>query len=321
MIDVLSPCVTFNDHEGSTKSYSYVKDHEEPLGSINFVPYFDDINIDYDAGTTTTVTLHNGSKLLLTKIAEDYEPTDKHRALSVLRDTSRRGEYATGILYVEPDKQDFIELLGLVDEPLASLDAQRKVEILRYIELLRDDVRIPIVYVSHAVDEVLRLADWVVLLSKGSVTAAGGVQDIMGHAELASAGGPFQGGTVIEAKVVAQDMEDELATVAFDGGALTVSSLDALIGEPVRVRVRARDVSLALEEPRAISVQNVLRGTVSAVGEPQQGVVQVSVAVGAVTLRSRVTRRAAAQLGLAPGVNVYALVKAVSLDRQRDHDA
>src|ERR671910_1352222 len=106
MIDVLSPCVTFNDHEGSTKSYQYVKDHDEPLGEISFVPFFEDINVDYDAGTTTAVTLHNGSKLLLTKIADDYEPTDKHRALSVLRDTSRRGEYATGVLYVEPDKQD-----------------------------------------------------------------------------------------------------------------------------------------------------------------------------------------------------------------------
>jgi 2-oxoglutarate ferredoxin oxidoreductase subunit beta len=125
MIDVLSPCVTFNDHEGSTKSYSYVKDHEEPLGDVSFVPYFDDITIDYDAGTTTAVTLHNGSKLFLTKIDEDYHPTDRLRALNLLHETARRGEYATGILYVEPAKQDFIELLGLVDEPLASLPLER----------------------------------------------------------------------------------------------------------------------------------------------------------------------------------------------------
>ena len=119
MIDVLSPCVTFNDHDGSTKSYSYVKDHEEPLADVSFVPFFEDINIDYDPGTTTAVTLHNGSKLLLTKLAEDYNPTDKHRALSLLHETAARDEFATGILYVEPDKQDFVELLGLVDEPLA----------------------------------------------------------------------------------------------------------------------------------------------------------------------------------------------------------
>src|SRR5918992_2497525 len=97
MIDVLSPCVTFNDHEGSTKSYSYVKDHEEPLGDVSFVPYFDDINVDYDPGTTMAVTLHNGSKLLLTKIAEDYHPTDKMSALRLLHEYAARGEYATGI--------------------------------------------------------------------------------------------------------------------------------------------------------------------------------------------------------------------------------
>jgi molybdate transport system ATP-binding protein len=204
----------------------------------------------------------------------------------------------------------------LFDEPLASLDAHRKNEILQYIELMRDDVRIPMIYVSHAVDEVLRLADSVVLLADGKVAAAGSVQDVMGHAELASAGGPFQGGAVIEARVVAQDIQDELATVEFDGGTLSVSGLDALIGELVRVRVRARDVSIALEEPRAISVQNVLRGTVSHVGEVREGAVEVSIAVGAATIRSRVTRRAVAQLALAPGVDVYALVKAVSLERQ-----
>jgi molybdate transport system ATP-binding protein len=204
----------------------------------------------------------------------------------------------------------------LFDEPLASLDTHRKNEILQYIELMRDDVRIPMVYVSHAVDEVLRLADSVVLLAAGKVVAAGALQDIMGNAELAAAGGPFQGGTVIDAKVVAQDIDDEVATLAFEGGTLTVTSLEAFIGERVRVRVRARDVSIALEQPRAISVQNVLRGTVSHVAEPRDGVVEVAIAIGRVTLRSRVTRRAALQLALAPGVDVYALIKAVSLDRQ-----
>jgi 2-oxoglutarate ferredoxin oxidoreductase subunit beta len=125
MIDVISPCVTFNDHEGSTKSYSYVKDHEEPLGDVSFVPFFEDINVEYDPGTTTAVTLHNGSKVLLTKLADDYQPTDRVTALRLLHETASRGEYATGILYVEPAKQDFIELLGMVDEPLAFLDESR----------------------------------------------------------------------------------------------------------------------------------------------------------------------------------------------------
>ncbi|HWP98886.1 MAG TPA: 2-oxoacid:ferredoxin oxidoreductase subunit beta [Vicinamibacterales bacterium] len=125
MIDVLSPCVTFNDHEGSTKSYSYVKDHDEPLGEISFVPYFDDITVDYEPGTTTAVTLHDGSKLFLKKVAEDYDPTDKIAALRLLHETARRGEFATGILYIEPDRDDFIELMNLVDEPLATLPLEK----------------------------------------------------------------------------------------------------------------------------------------------------------------------------------------------------
>jgi len=125
MIDVLSPCVTFNDHDGSTKSYSYAKDHEEPLADLNFVPFFEDITIDYDPGTSTTVSLHDGSKIVLTKMTEDYHPTDRLRSLQLLRETAMRNEFATGILYVEPDKPDFIDLLGLVDEPLAHLDESR----------------------------------------------------------------------------------------------------------------------------------------------------------------------------------------------------
>src|SRR5918995_199756 len=100
MIDVISPCVTFNDHEGSTKSYAYAKDHDETVGDISFVPFFEDISIEYEPGTTTAVTLHNGSKLFLKKVVEHYDPTDKARALELIRETEHRGEFATGILYI-----------------------------------------------------------------------------------------------------------------------------------------------------------------------------------------------------------------------------
>jgi 2-oxoglutarate ferredoxin oxidoreductase subunit beta len=125
MIDVISPCVTFNDHVGSTRSYSYVKEHGESLSDVSFVPYFEDITIDYDPGTTTQVTLHDGSKLMLSKLAEDYHPTDKISSLRMLHESMSRGEYATGLIYVEPDKQDFIDLLGIVDEPLSMLEESR----------------------------------------------------------------------------------------------------------------------------------------------------------------------------------------------------
>ena len=121
MIDVLSPCMTFNDHEGSTKSYAYVKDHDEPVHDVNFVPFFEDITTEQTEGATNEVVLHDGSKLFLKTVGQGYDPTDKLAAMQLLGETARRGEYATGLLYVEPDKDDFCSLLNLVDEPLASL--------------------------------------------------------------------------------------------------------------------------------------------------------------------------------------------------------
>src|SRR5262245_11156794 len=205
--------------------------------------------------------------------------------------------------------------LLLLDEPLASLDAHRKNEVLQYIELIRDEVNVPIVYVSHAVEEVVRIADTVVLMSAGSVLAVGTPEDVMGRPDLRPREGTFEGGAVIDAKVVGQDMEHDLATLAFDGGTLTATNVDALIGEPVRVRTRARDVSIALERPQRISIQNVLKGTIAGVTAGSNGIVDVAIDVGGTILRSRVTRRAVEQLGLSEGLAVYALVKAVSLSR------
>jgi len=97
MIDVLSPCVTFNDHEGSTKSYAYVKDHDEPMSEVGFVPYFEDISVDYEPGTTQEVKMHDGSRLFLKKLDESYDATDKIQALRTLHEASRRGEFATRV--------------------------------------------------------------------------------------------------------------------------------------------------------------------------------------------------------------------------------
>jgi 2-oxoglutarate ferredoxin oxidoreductase subunit beta len=141
MVDVLSPCVTFNDHPGSTKSYAYVKDHDEPLGEVSFVPYFDEINVEYDAGTMTTVELHDGSHLYLSKVADDYNPTDRLAAIHLLQETARRGEFATGVLYVEPDKEDFIDTLNIVDEPLALLPSDSLRPPKAVLDEIMDDLR------------------------------------------------------------------------------------------------------------------------------------------------------------------------------------
>jgi 2-oxoglutarate ferredoxin oxidoreductase subunit beta len=124
MIDVISPCVTFNDHEGSTKSYAYVKEHDEALGEVTFVPFFEDINVEYEPGSTTAVKMHDGSMVYLKKIAEDYDPTDKLAAMRLMHETLRRGEFPTGILYLEPDKEDFVQVMNMVDTPLAFLPTE-----------------------------------------------------------------------------------------------------------------------------------------------------------------------------------------------------
>ncbi len=126
MLDVISPCVTFNDHEGSTKSYSYVKDHDEPLEDLSFIPFFEDISVDYDPGSTTDITLHDGSHLLLKKLDRDYDPTNKGEALRTLTEAHDKNEIVTGLFYVDTERPSFLELLNVVDEPLATL-AESKV--------------------------------------------------------------------------------------------------------------------------------------------------------------------------------------------------
>jgi 2-oxoglutarate ferredoxin oxidoreductase subunit beta len=121
MLDVISPCVTFNDHEGSTKSYSYVKDHDEPLADVSFVPYFEDISVDYDPGSTMDITMHDGSHILLRKVEESYDPTNKTEALRLLTESHDKGEIITGLFYVNTKQPNFLTLLNVVDEPLATL--------------------------------------------------------------------------------------------------------------------------------------------------------------------------------------------------------
>ena len=121
MIDVVSPCVTFNDHEGSTKSFKFMKDHEEPLHDLNFVPAFHEIDVEYDPGSTINVTMHDGSSLRMHKLEEDYDPTDKIRALTRLAQSQEVDEVLTGVLYLNTQAPNFIEMLNMTDEPLANL--------------------------------------------------------------------------------------------------------------------------------------------------------------------------------------------------------
>jgi 2-oxoglutarate/2-oxoacid ferredoxin oxidoreductase subunit beta len=121
LLDVISPCVTFNDHEGSTKSYKYMQEHEEPISEVGFVPHFEDIAVEYDAGSTYDVKMHDGSHMRLRKLHEDYNPTDRVAAVKALMESHARGEVLTGVFYVDTQKPSFTDLLNLVDEPLGTL--------------------------------------------------------------------------------------------------------------------------------------------------------------------------------------------------------
>jgi molybdate transport system ATP-binding protein len=206
--------------------------------------------------------------------------------------------------------------LLLMDEPLASLDMQRRDEVLRYIELLRDVMRMPIVYVSHSVAEITRLADMIVLLADGKTVAVGEVDAVMSRLDLRPMTGRYEAGAVIDTTVVAHDSPYGLTTLAFDGGELLVPSVEALMGERIRVRIRARDVSIALSRPIELSIVNVLAGTVAAIVDDNRTIVDVQLRIGSVLLLARITRRSLMKLGLAEGLAVYALIKAVSFDRR-----
>lgn len=203
----------------------------------------------------------------------------------------------------------------LLDEPLAALDVPRKVEILEYIERLRDDLHIPMVYVSHSVPEIARLADTVVVLAEGRCLAVGDAADVMGRPDLESATGRYEADSLIDTRVVAHDPDEQLTTLAFEGGRLVVPALDAAIGERVRARIRARDVSLAVREPTGTSILNVLRGRVTSIDGGTEPVVDVRLMTGAAQLAARITRHSLRELRIEVGQDLYALVKAVSFDQ------
>ncbi len=121
MLDVISPCVTFNDHEGSTKSYKFLQENDEPINEIGFVASFDEIEVDYDSGQVYDVRMHDGSNLRLRKLLEDYDPTDKANAVRTLMEAQEKEEILTGVFYIDTQKPTFIDLLNVVDEPLATL--------------------------------------------------------------------------------------------------------------------------------------------------------------------------------------------------------
>ncbi len=197
--------------------------------------------------------------------------------------------------------------LLLLDEPLAALDAARKTEIMPYLERLRDEARIPMLYVSHSLEEVSRLADTVVRIEQGRLAAQGSVFELMTATGF---------GAVIDARVSAKRAPEGLSVLAFDGGELFVPRLRRPAGARVRVRIHAEDVMLALEEPVGISANNVLAAQVSEVRDHGGAQTDVRLECGGTKLLARITRASAARLQLRGGMGVHAIIKSVAVDPQ-----
>jgi len=206
--------------------------------------------------------------------------------------------------------------LLLMDEPLASLDEARKVEILPYIERLRDVTKIPIVYVSHSIPEVARLATTVVVMSNGKVAAAGDMTEVMGRIDLFPLTGRHEAGAVLETRVAEHDAAYGLTTVRSPAGDLRVPQIDLPIGAPLRVHIRARDVLIGLNQPEGLSALNVLEGRIAEIGPTEGPVVDLRLDLNGAVLLARVTRATVDRLGLQPGRHIFAIIKSVALDRR-----
>lgn len=204
----------------------------------------------------------------------------------------------------------------LMDEPLASLDDTRKAEIYPYIERLRDEGRVPMVLVSHSVPEIARLATAVVVLAEGRAVACGPAAEILRHPELFPEPGPAEAGALVETRVLRHEDSFDLTVLETRSGPLTVPRLDLPVGAPLRVRIRARDVILALERPQGLSALNVLPGRVEAMEGGEGPGLDVTLDCGGERLLARITRKSAAHLGLAPGREVHVIVKSVAFDSQ-----
>jgi molybdate transport system ATP-binding protein len=207
--------------------------------------------------------------------------------------------------------------LLLMDEPLASLDEARKLEIMPFIERLTREVAIPILYVTHSVAEIARLADTVIALDAGRTVAAGSASDLLERLDLQPVTGRFEASALLTAQVVDFDPQFRLTRLRVGDQHLLMPEVGLAPGSEVRLRVRARDVALATRRPEGISIRNVLQGTIAEIRvEPETAFAETIVDIGGARLRARVTRAAVADLQLQPGLKAYALIKSIAFDRR-----
>ena len=205
--------------------------------------------------------------------------------------------------------------LLLMDEPLASLDFKRKAEILPYIERLPRVFGVPIIYVTHDIDEVARLADRMTVLQNGRVVVTGDVENVLARLDLPASNEQFEAGAALTAHVLGHDPYYRLSQIDLHGQTIVVPQVDAAIGSTLRLRIRARDVAIATERPHSISVRNILSVRVLEIMTTTESPhADILLDIGGSTLRARITRQSVDELQLVPGRAVFAVVKSVSFN-------
>ena len=203
----------------------------------------------------------------------------------------------------------------LMDEPLAALDANRKAEVLPFIGALSKRFHIPIVYVSHSMDEVLSLADTLVLMDQGRAAAAGATEEVLSRVELRVLTGRWDAGSVIRAMVEGHDKATGMTRLSFAGGTLAMARNHLAVGANVRLRIHASDIAIALDPPGRVSVRNILPARVRAVSAAEGHMFDVMLDCGGVDLWAQISGCAQADLALAPGMAVHAMIKALTIAR------
>ncbi|MCK5644820.1 MAG: TOBE domain-containing protein, partial [Gammaproteobacteria bacterium] len=209
--------------------------------------------------------------------------------------------------------------LLLLDEPLSALDIRRKAELLPFLEKVPTEFSVPAIFVSHAIDEVARLADEVILLgTNGQVSARGPIPEIFDTQEMHDFTGRFEAGAFLEATVTAQNGEFQITSLDFEGEELRMPMVASLnVGDRIRLRIRARDVSIGLNRPEGISIRNTIAATISAINpEPNTAFAEIALTIGEQNLRARITRQAVSEMELSVGQPVFALIKSASFDRR-----
>ena len=306
--------VSFNDqcwqdsHDGT-----FVQPHHRPVGLVfQDGRLFPHLNVEGNLRYAEKRSTGSKQTIAYEQVVEALDLFTLLARKPVSLSGGERQRVALGrTLLTQPD-------LLLLDEPMSALDVRRKGELLPFIEKVPEAFGVPMVFVSHAVDEVVRLADEAIILVDGKVSGRGLMPEIFQQSKMHGLTGYFEAGSVVEARVTGHDEAYKLTHLQIDDEPLQmpmVSSLNA--GDEVRLRIRSRDVSLATQKPREISTRNALAVIIDRVhAEPDTAFAEVTARVGTQTVRARITRQAVDELSLKPGKKAFALIKGVSFDRR-----